>query len=116
MIAVAGRAVKQMCWPSCNINISMNVFFAATGLIIGMVGAATALHWQGNSTSTQGPKIGGGSTLINHYQMYLFISEFLRLSGRTKPSASQELSHFEFYRIIFKIIKPVVDVSDAGVL
>lgn len=110
----------------------MNVFFASTGIIFGLAGAGVAL-WKGYSQEEHGqgqhghgiinsntnPKVGGGDTLppiwINKYQLYLFVAEFLRLSNNTKTHPSQQLSHFEFYRIIFKLIKPIVDVSSAGV-
>lgn len=92
----------------------MNVFFAATGLIFGLAGAGVALYWEGHVASAvknaSNTEHHGGSPaplLINKYQLYLFVAEFLRLSNNTSPSTAQNLTPFEFYRIIFKLIKPM---------
>lgn len=107
----------------------MNIVFAATGLLMGVVGAGVALVWHGADVSEdRDAKVGGAGVqenaavvsppiMLNKYQVYMFLSEFLRMSHMTKPCADDledQLSHFEFYRIIYKLVKPMATKMQAA--
>lgn len=55
---------------------------------------------------------------LNEFQVYLFISEFFRISGQIKTDISPEtkLSPFQLYNIVFKLIAPIhAKIITAGI-
>lgn len=103
----------------------MNIFFAAISLLTGMAGAGVAMLWKSPAVlaaaaSSEAAMMGGGPVLpsslasANKYQLYLFVSEFLWRSKMTRNLTSDtELSDYEFYRIIYKLVKPMTAGSKA---
>lgn len=101
----------------------MNFFFAATGLLVGVVGGGVAFFMQlpappvavltgGQSTQPQ-PML--SLVAANKYQLYLFVSEFLRRSSLTQPlDRDTVLSDYEFYRIVYKLVKPMAEKKNAS--
>lgn len=104
----------------------MNIFFAAVGIIFGLAGAGTALVWTGRESLedkqiresqelNEGSEVKGGGSVeaqpvwLNEYQLYLFLAEFLMHCDMTN-GPTDTLTHHEFYRIVFKLIRVVQGV------
>lgn len=93
----------------------MDYVFASISLVLGVGGALFAILSNRPDVSVVALTTGGGASgapalqTANKYQLYLFVSEFLRGSDLALPrSGDAGLTHFEFYRIVYKLVKPMV--------
>lgn len=108
-----------------NVNnlLSVNNLFAAVSLIAGLAAGGVALFYRNPIslaklvTGGTGPETAPVPAPVsipslksaNKYQLYLFVSEFLRRSKLTRNLPSDtHLSDYEFYRIIYKLIRQPV--------
>lgn len=88
------------------LSVSSNLVKASREILVKASSPKDEKHKTINATNRS---IYHESDTLNEFQVYLFVCEFFRLTGQiiTKISPLTEISPFQLYTIVFKLISPM---------